>query len=321
MVKAIFKSYNLVRGFAKLPAESSVKQSVHDGDTVSVTADGDFSIRFLGIDTPEVSLSYPNLKDDPNAGKWLSISKFDQYLSNPFDVKYSDSKEYKIKLGKGLVEHLEPQCSDNTAKNHALYSEKAQRVLEKLIQDDLNERKGQGKEFRFFLAFSFEIMDRYGRFLCFLDRDSNEQERLERPLTYNERMIQQGFAMPYLIWPNIDPFIGKESVVKAVPDINNFQAEIEKSKRLQKAREAIRKSRESGTGLFDFNDPLMLFPFELRYLVRRSVPDRFVIDLSQKRPKILEPTKYYEIKNIEDRLFIPEEYVPLFIMKGFEKES
>lgn len=320
MVKAIFKSYTLVRGFAKLPNNVSVKQAVHDGDTLSVTADGDFSIRFLGIDTPEVSFGYPDLEGDPNGGKWLSILRFEKYLAKPFDDSYQDSQQYKRMLGKDLVDYLEPRLNDNTAKNHSTYSENAHRILEEIIQTDHDERKSQGKEFKLFMAFSHEIMDRYGRFLCYLDRDNTPQERLERPLTYNERMIQHGFAMPYLIWPNIDPFIGKESIVKAVPDINNFQKEIQKSKRLQKAREAIRNARESGTGFFDSNDPLMLFPFELRYLARRSVPDRFVMDLSQEKPKLLEPTKYYEIEHIEDRLYIPEEYVPLFIQKGFQKE-
>jgi endonuclease YncB( thermonuclease family) len=320
MGKSIFKTGNLVRGFSKIPEGRSVKETVHDGDTLSVTADGDFSIRFLGIDTPEVSLSYPELKGDPNAGKWKSIIEFTKYLSNPFDPRYDDFNDYKEKLGKGLIGYLEPLLNDNTAKNHASYAEKAQRVLEKFVQADLDERKQQDRDFRFFMAFSFEVMDRYGRFLCYLDRDNTKEERQERPFTYNERMIQEGFAIPYLIWPNIDPFIGKESIVKAVPDINNFQQEIEKSKRLRNAREAIRKVRESKTGLFDSAGPLMLFPFELRYLARRSAPDRYVLDLSEKKPKLIESTKYYKVENIEDRLFIPEEYVQLFIERGFQKE-
>jgi hypothetical protein len=48
MDKALFKVGNLVRGFAKILEGSSVKQGIHDGDTVSVVADGSSSIRFLG---------------------------------------------------------------------------------------------------------------------------------------------------------------------------------------------------------------------------------------------------------------------------------
>ena len=39
-----------MRGFTKIPEGSSVKKAIHDGDTVSVVADGSFSIRFLGVD-------------------------------------------------------------------------------------------------------------------------------------------------------------------------------------------------------------------------------------------------------------------------------
>jgi hypothetical protein len=40
--KALFKVGSLVRGFAKIPEGSSVKRAIHDGDTVSVVADGSF---------------------------------------------------------------------------------------------------------------------------------------------------------------------------------------------------------------------------------------------------------------------------------------
>ena len=37
----------------------SVPQKVHDGDTVHVRAIGNLAVRFLGIDTPEVSFTLP----------------------------------------------------------------------------------------------------------------------------------------------------------------------------------------------------------------------------------------------------------------------
>ena len=33
----------------------SVRQQVHDGDTIIVRAPGNFGVRFLGIDAPEIS--------------------------------------------------------------------------------------------------------------------------------------------------------------------------------------------------------------------------------------------------------------------------
>lgn len=62
MDKALFKIGNLVRGFAKIPEGFSVKQVIHDEDTVSVVADDSFSIRFLGVDTPRGKFRNPNLE-------------------------------------------------------------------------------------------------------------------------------------------------------------------------------------------------------------------------------------------------------------------
>jgi hypothetical protein len=134
-------------------------------------------------------------------------------------------------------------------------------------------------------------------------------------------MLQSGLAAPYFIWPNVDPFIGQQRAVKAVPDINNFQTNISKSKRLRDARNYVKRARESHLGIFDLNNPLKLLAFELRYICRRQPPDRYVIDLSSVRPKLLKPTQYSIIKNLEDRLFVPEEYVPLFIKAGYEERT
>ena len=321
MDKALFKVGSLVRGFAKIPEGSSVKRAIHDGDTVSVVADGSFSIRFLGVDTPEVSFGYPNLDNDPDGGKWLPISnqKFQKYLAKPFDSQFSDSQRYKDNLGSELVNYLEDKLNANTAKNHHDLAMKAQRELERIIEADVQERENQNMKFRFFMAFAFEILDRYGRFLCYLDRDNKPQERQGRT-SYNERMLETGFAVPYFIWPNLNPFMKSGSIVEAVPDINNFQETINKSKRLRGARNFVKKARDLEIGIFDKNNPLLLFPFELRYLARRGLPDRYVLDMSAARPKLISPMRYHEIKNIEDRLFVPEEYAPLFKEHGYEEE-
>jgi hypothetical protein len=134
-------------------------------------------------------------------------------------------------------------------------------------------------------------------------------------------MLQTGFAAPYFIWPNLNPFIKSGSIVEAVPDINNFQETINKSKRLCDARDFVKKARDLEIGIFDKNTPLLLLPFELRYLARRGLPDRYVLDMYAARPKLVPPTRYPEIKNIEDRLFIPEEYAPLFKEQGYEEEE
>jgi hypothetical protein len=81
----------------------------------------------------------------------------------------------------------------------------------------------------------------------------------------------------------------------------------------------VKKARDSKIGIFDSNSPLLLLPFELRYLARRDPSDRYVLDMFAARPKLISPTRYQIINNVEDRLFIPEEYVPLFKAKGYDE--
>lgn len=48
-----------------------------------------------------------------------------------------------------------------------------------------------------------------------------------------------------------------------------------------------------------------------------TIPGRWVIDLAKKQNELLDPQKYY-IVEIEDRLYISPEYVPMFEKKGWE---
>jgi hypothetical protein len=38
-----------------------------------------------------------------------------------------------------------------------------------------------------------------------------------RPRTYNERQLQAGKAMPFFIWPNVNPFREFDTIAHAVP--------------------------------------------------------------------------------------------------------
>jgi endonuclease YncB( thermonuclease family) len=322
MVKSIFNPDGFTRGFSVLPKHgdrtATVKEAVHDGDTITVEADGTFSIRFLGVDTPEVSFTFPKLPGDRRSGSFRSILEFEEYLSNPFNIhQYPDSKRYSKELGAGLLNYLKPKLNSNTALNHHKYAIAAQRELENIVELDLRQRVYEGENFRFFMAFAYEVMDRYGRFLCYVDRD-NKPSELEGRLTYNERILQSGLASPYFIWPNINPFRRQKSLVEAVPLATKFKEFINRDERFKLARKFVSDARKSHIGIFDTQDRLLLLPFELRYLARRKAPDRYVLDMSKDRPKILKPTDYHLIPNEEDRLFIDEQFVPLFEKKGYQ---
>lgn len=317
MAKAIVSlSSGLKAGYGYLGLfggkRGTVKQQVHDGDTIIIEAAGNLSVRFLGVDTPEVSYTLPGRSsfDEIDGAGW------EQFLADPFK---NAPLAFVESLGKNLRAHLEAAAGPGCAANHALYAEKAQRHLESLVDADID-ILGQDKDtFQFFFAFATEVMDGYGRLLCFVNRNQEiESVEFPRPVSYNERLLIAGMACPYFIWPNVNPFRRAKSLAEAVPtpgDIN----EISNSKSgLGTARKWVRQAREHQIGIFDAANPLKLLPFELRFLSRQAAPNRWVIDLSDPTTrKLVKPVNYYQIPNIEDRLFIPEEYIPLFREKGW----
>lgn len=286
----------------------SIRQQVHDGDTINVRALGNFGVRFLGVDAPEISFRLPGEKGFTG----LSNTKWENYLRNPFTNWPQESR-----LNKDLIHYLKGKIKPGVAINHYRHATQAEDELEKEVSKDL-EALGQSEEaFRFFLAFAYEIMDRYGRLLCFINRC---QPEAKRPLSYNERLLQRGVISPYFIWPNVNPFRGKGSLVKAVIEPKKAKEEAQKDKLLRKAREGVLRARGEGKGIFDPTDPLQLEPFEIRFLAGQRPPTRWVIDLSKNDDVLIKPQKYYTIKNQEDRLFVPEEYVSLFVEKGWHRQ-
>jgi endonuclease YncB( thermonuclease family) len=287
----------------------SVRQQVHDGDTINVRALGNFGVRFLGVDAPEISFKLPG-----EAGfTGLSNIKWERYLSDPFTHWPPESR-----LDKDLVNYLKAEIKPGVAMNQYRHATQAEDELEKEVSNDLQDLGQSEEEFQFFLAFAYEVMDRYGRLLCFINRYQSEGER---PLSYNERMLQAGVISPYFIWPNVNPFREKESLVDAVTEPNKAKDEAQKDPLLRKAREAVRRARQEGKGIFDPEDPLQLEPFEIRFLAGQRPPVRWVIDLNRNDDILINPQQYYTIKHQEDRLYIPEEYVPLFVEKGWRRQQ
>lgn len=287
----------------------SVAQQVHDGDTVNVRATGNFSIRFLGIDTPEVSFTLPG------SSNFLKIDSRDweSFLADPFAEALP-----QIPLDPALKADLVSRAGPRAAKNHADHAAAAQRALENEIQADMNARGLTKRTVEFFAAFTREIADRYGRLLAFLNiRDQSAT----RPADYNTRMLKKGLATPYFIWPNIDPWRSRGSLTEAALPPDEFRAQASQSKSLREAREAVAAARNAHLGIFGAAEPLRLHAFELRFLAQRRAPDRWVIDLGGTGPTLLKPQSYHKVANVEDRLFVPADHVPLFTAAGWVKES
>lgn len=73
--------------------------------------------------------------------------------------------------------------------------------------------------------------------------------------------------------------------------------------------------------MWEQEDPLRLFPFELRFIAERRPPFRWVIDLRGEDDVLLPPQTYHTISHPEDRLFVPPEFVPLFVERGWRRGS
>lgn len=90
---------------------------------------------------------------------------------------------------------------------------------------------------------------------------------------------------------------------------------------LSRGRKMVAKARRQKLGIYSATDPLLLQAFEIRFLARQAPPDRWVIDLNGDDGKLIEPERYYTIKQPENRLFVPVEYVPLFVRTGWSGSS
>jgi endonuclease YncB( thermonuclease family) len=294
----------------------SVKQVVHDGDTITVQADGNISVRFLGVDAAEISFTLP---DNPNAFISLDNPRWAEFLGNPFDRRWTPPGKTPLEeqLPRELLRFLRRRLGAESAANHHRHAMAAQRALEALIEDDMS-AAGETKEtYRFFLAFAHDVMDRYGRLLGYINRD--ERDAARRKASYNERLLQQGMVLPYFIWPNVDPFRRQPTLLNAVPAPGQMQKLLQEAPKLRQARESVQTARQTHSGIFSEADPLRLESFELRYLARQAPPDRWLIDLSKDDGLLLRPEKYYAVPNAEDRLWIPAEFVPLFVEKGWKR--
>jgi endonuclease YncB( thermonuclease family) len=324
VAKAVYKTrQGLTVGIGQLglrsDAHGSVGQEVHDGDTLNVDPIGNLGVRFLGVDAPEVSFTLPEQTGEapdrrPGEATFVEIGdpRWDAFLSDPFSSSFGP-----IELEAGLLADLKARAGAGAAANHAALAAAATTALRGEITGDM-ERLGQDSEsFSFFLAFASEVMDGYGRFLAFINCN---QEKPPRPPSYNERMLRQGQVTPYFIWPNLDPFRRQPLIADAVPELGAVVpagASAQASQPLDDARSWVRQARQDKLGVWNATDPLRLLPFELRFLSRRTPPDRWVIDLSAGDDRLLAPQLYHRIANAEDRLFIPSEYVPLFVAKGW----
>jgi endonuclease YncB( thermonuclease family) len=318
MAKAIESLGNLIVGHVTLmqwgTGIATPGQAVHDGDTIGSDPKGNLSVRFLGVDAPEISFTLP--EGSPEDFVDLDDQRWEEFLSDPFEPGLPP---FNPPLADGLKAYLQTRVGPGCAGNHDTLAKAAKARLRELVEQDV-QALGKTKEtFEFFMVFANDVMDRYGRLLGYINRNQPDPTQPgPRPRSYNERLLEEGQVTPYFIWPNVDPYRKAGSVVAAaeafVPGSAHDAAEHDPS--LKFARDAVANARTNGLGVFA-GAGLQLLPFELRFLARRQPPDRWVIDQSKDDRRLILPQDYYTVPFPEDRLFIPSEYVPLLMHQGW----
>jgi hypothetical protein len=316
MSNAFFTTNGLPRAVMAIRRDAngqpqSLNASIPDGDTIAVHVAGSGSVRFLGIDTPEKSFQLPG----SSGARRLDSPEWEAYLTDPLPQLES------LSLDAALAGHLRTRIGPGASTNHHFHAENANQALMALVQADMAALGQDLNTFGYFLAFSFEVFDSFGRFLAFINRNQPDANNPgPRPLSYNERMLERGAALPYFIWPNIDPFRDSPLLEAVIPP-GTASDVAQATPALRRARELVRQAHTNGSGVFNPANPLRFEAFEVRYLGRPELPSRAVIDLSHNDDVILRPQSYFRIPNPEDRLFIPLAFVPLFVSRGWRLEG
>jgi endonuclease YncB( thermonuclease family) len=318
MAKAIEDFGGLIVGHVTLmqwgQGVATPGQAVHDGDTIGSDPKGNLSVRFLGVDAPEISFTIPG--GGPEEFVHLGDPRWEAFLADAFAPGLL---AFNPPLADGLKAYLLTKLGPGCAANHDGLAKAAKARLRELVEQDIQALGLTKETFEFFMVFANDVMDRYGRLLGYINR--NQLDPLlpaPRPLSYNERLLQEGHVTPYFIWPNVNPYRRSGSVVAAAesfpPGSANDRAESDTS--MKRAREAVASARANGLGVFSAGG-LRLLPFELRFLARRQPPERWVIDQSKNDRQLIPPQDYYTVPLPEDRLFVPAEFVPLLVHQGW----
>jgi endonuclease YncB( thermonuclease family) len=294
-----------------------------DGDTVSSRVPDSLGVRFLGVDAPETVFTVK--VDGATRRLPLNDPAWEAFLASALEQTFTPAMSPWLKLY--LSARL--QMSATPARNHYDHGIEAKNALNREIEQDISALGTTREKFRFHLAFAVqEAFDKYGRLLCYINRKQKRDSPLGAPPPYyQERLLAAGLVVPFFIWPNVDPFIRigrKRGLPEAVilPDGHAGPARgrmtvsqlRQRAHALAKSRADFAAARTAGLGVCRPGSLLALEPNEVRFLSSAKPPRRWVLDLSGNHPDVLiQPQFYFTVPNNEDRLFIPEEYVPLFV--------
>ena len=167
--------------------QGTINQQVHDGDTVVSLLEGNVGIRFWAW-TPLRSASPSPAATDSSASR-IQPGRHSSPTHLPPPCPHSTRRSpasSKTSSPESVKERplITPGWAGPLLTRYGSWSASTSRCL------------GQTEaSFRFFCAFAHEVMDGFGRLLCFLNRQqSSATDPAPRPRSYNERIPLVGMA-------------------------------------------------------------------------------------------------------------------------------
>lgn len=234
-----------------------------DGDTPSVQ----ITIRLLGIDAPETH--YPGTQKP---------SAFDSKLQN---LLKTHRRAFKTKQ---FREYLAPKLADRPGTRQFHWGERARRAFEELAAQRLRYRAGGQIRYKnLYLTVGTQLFDQYRRLLAYV---APEEKNPQKRLTFNLLLLQEGWAVNYIIYPNL-------------PKPDDWE----------RVQDAVRQARQQKKGFW--KDEKLLLGYEYRFCVdtllgKRSGPDKYCVDITN--GQLYAPYDYYLVAP-ENRLFILKEHL------------
>ena len=181
-------------------------------------------------------------------------------------------------LDGSLRKYLEPKLTNESIGIHKNLGFEARDFLESILEEEL------------ILSFEREVFDRYERPLVYLSAKNQD--------TYNLKLVQAGYAIPYFIYPN----------AVSLTEEGEFTYDT-----LEKFQDAAVKAKRNNLSIWEYIDRTLL-PMELRFLTKRELPVKYCADLE--RNLLYSPQYYFKVP-IENRLFFYPKDVLTALQKKF----
>ncbi len=249
--------------FRREPAGFAHWLGTTDGDTPTIQ----ITIRLLGIDAPEIH--YPDTKKP---------SAFDTKLAQ---LLRTHRRAFKTKEFRA---YLAPKLADRAGTRQFHWGERARRAFEDLAAQKLRYRAGGQIRYKnLHLTVGAQLFDQHRRLLAYV---APEEKDPHKRVTFNLLLLQEGWAVNYIIYPNLP-----------------------KPTDLERAQEAVREARQQQKGLW--KDEMLLLGYEYRFCVdtllgKKAGPDKYCVDITT--GKLYAPYDYYLVAP-ENRLFIMKEHL------------